>query len=112
MIWSDIPRGAVLAAIAVAHVAGFLSVPLLAVVAFLVGALSVVFDTGSFAYVPNMIEEADLPAANRAVQGSTGMALSTIPMLARRIRGLAAPEDARDTEPPARAPEPAPERVG
>jgi MFS family permease len=70
MIWSDILRGAALAVVPAAHVAGLLSVPLLAVVAFVVGALSVVFDTGSFAYVPNMIEEVDLPAANRAVQGS------------------------------------------
>jgi MFS family permease len=70
MVWSDIVRTAVLVVVPVAYFAGFLSVPLLAVVAFLVGAAGVVFDTGSFAYVPNMVDESDLPAANRATQGS------------------------------------------
>ena len=70
MILTDVVRALLLAVIPVAYLAGVLSVPLLAVVAFLVGAAGVVFDTGSFAYVPSMVAEADLPAANRAVQGS------------------------------------------
>ncbi|MET7970306.1 MFS transporter [Micromonospora sp. NPDC005305] len=70
MIGSDIARALLLAVVPLAYVAGVLSVPLLAVVAFLAGAAGVVFDTGSFAYVPNMVDEVDLPAANRAVQGS------------------------------------------
>jgi MFS family permease len=70
MVWSDLLRSVALAVVPVSWFAGSLSVPLLAVVAFVVGTLSVVFDTGSFAYLPSMVQEADLPAANRAVQGS------------------------------------------
>jgi hypothetical protein len=36
--------------------------------------------------------------------GAAGMALSTIPMMMRRIRGLAAPEDAREPSLPATEP--------
>jgi Transmembrane secretion effector len=70
MIGTDIARALLLAVVPFAYLLDLLSVPLLAVIAFSAGAAGVIFDTGSFAYVPNMVEEADLPAANRAAQGS------------------------------------------
>ena len=47
------------------------SIPLLAAVAFLAGVAGVVFEICGFAFVPYLVEESDLPAANRAVQGSS-----------------------------------------
>jgi hypothetical protein len=70
MIWADMSRAAFLALIPIAYAVHHLSLGLLVVVAFAVGSASVFFDVGSFAYVPSLVDEADLPAANRAMQGS------------------------------------------
>jgi MFS family permease len=70
MVWADIVRAAALALVPVAYAGGFLSLGLLVGVAFVVGAASVVFDIASFAYVPGLVVEEDLTAANRAMQGS------------------------------------------
>ena len=48
-----------------------LSLPLLVVVAFLTGVAGIFFDISGFAYVPSLVPPRDLPAANRAVQGSS-----------------------------------------
>ncbi|MFF0270877.1 MFS transporter [Kribbella sp. NPDC004536] len=71
MVATDVFRAAVLAVVPIAWFAGQLSLPLLVVVAFLVGAASVVFDIASFAYLPDFVPEQDLPRANRALQGSS-----------------------------------------
>jgi MFS family permease len=91
MVWSDVLRGAALAVVPIAYFADSVSVPLLMAVAFVVGALSVVFDTGSFAYVPNMVEDADLPDANRAVQGSRTASEIAGPGLAGLLVNLLGP---------------------
>jgi len=70
MIGADLVRAGTLTLVPVAYVGHFLSLPLLAGVAFAVGAASVVFDVASFAYIPGLVDESDLAAANRAVQGS------------------------------------------
>src|SRR5262249_11838245 len=57
MIVADLVRAAVLVAVPVAYYAGVLSVPLLVAVAFVVGAASVVFEIGGFAYVPTLVDE-------------------------------------------------------
>ncbi|MGE5828864.1 MAG: MFS transporter [Micromonosporaceae bacterium] len=74
MIAADVLRAATLAVVPLAYLFGSLSVPLLAGVAFVVGAASVVFDVGSFAYLPSLVESEDLAAANRASQGSITVA--------------------------------------
>jgi len=71
MIATDVFRAAVLAVVPIAWATDQLSLPLLVVVAFLVGAASVVFDIASFAYLPDFVPEENLPAANRALQGSS-----------------------------------------
>lgn len=71
MVATDVFRAAVLAVIPIAWGFGQLSLPLLVAVAFLVGAASVVFDIASFAYLPGFVPEQELPAANRALQGSS-----------------------------------------
>ena len=70
MIATDVIRAAAIAVVPLAW--AFDSSPAVAgVVGFLVGAASVVFDIASFAYLPDFVPEQDLPAANRALQGST-----------------------------------------
>ena len=72
MIWADVVRAAArFGVVPVAAALDMISLALLAVVAFVVGSASVVFDVGSFAYVPSLVQEADLAAANSAMQGSS-----------------------------------------
>ena len=91
MVAADVLRALTLLLVPAAHLGGFLTVPLLAAVAFTVGALSVVFDIGGFAYVPTLVEEKDLAAANRAVQGSTTATQVAGPGIAGLLVQIAGP---------------------
>jgi MFS family permease len=91
MILADVVRAAALAVVPLAFAVDVLSLGLLAVVAFVVGAASVVFDVGSFAYVPTLVEEDDLPGANRAMQGSLTAAQVAGPGVAGLLVQLAGP---------------------
>jgi MFS family permease len=82
MIPADIARAVLLAVIPVASFGGWLSIPLLAIVAFLSGVAGVFFEIAGFAYVPSVVDTDDLPAANRAVQGSSTVAEVAGPGLA------------------------------
>lgn len=70
MIPADLAQAALLMVIPVSWMFGWLSVPLLAVVAFLAGTAAVAFGISGFAYVPALVHEKELPAANRAIQGA------------------------------------------
>src|SRR4051794_3018980 len=94
MIVADLVRAVVLLAVPTAYLAGVLSVPLLIAIALTVGAASVVFDIGGFAYVPTLVEEADLAAANRATQGSATAAQVAGPGLAGGLAQLLGPATA------------------
>lgn len=94
LVVADLARAAALAAVPIAHVAGALSLPLLVAVALTVGAASVVFEIGSFAYVPSLVAEADLAAANRATQGSSTAAQVGGPGLAGGLAQLLGPAPA------------------
>ena len=94
MVGTDLLRAGLLALIPLAFALDVLSVGLLVAVAFLVGAASVVFDTGSFAYVPSIVDERDLPAANRAAQGSRTAAEVAGPGLAGGLVTLLGPAGA------------------
>jgi len=82
MIPADIARALVLAVIPVAALGDWLSIPLLVMVAFLTGVAGVCFEIAGFAYVPSVVDSNDLPAANRAVQGSSTVAEVAGPGLA------------------------------
>ncbi|MFC9689172.1 MFS transporter [Kribbella sp. NPDC056951] len=71
MVATDLLRAAAVAAIPLAWAFDHLSVAILVAVALVVGAASVVFDIASFAYLPDFVPEQELPAANRALQGSS-----------------------------------------
>ena len=70
MITADIAQAVLLAQIPIAWAGGWLSVALLAAVAFTCGSCALVFSLSAFAYVPSLVEDEDLAAANRAVQGT------------------------------------------
>jgi MFS family permease len=91
MVAADLVRVGVLLAVPGAYLAGVLSIPLLVAVALTVGAASVVFEIGGFAYVPTLVDEADLAAANRAAQGSTTAAQVAGPGLAGLLAQLVGP---------------------
>lgn len=82
MIPADLVRALLVAAIPVAWLTGVLSLPLLVVVAFLTGTAGIFFDVAGFAYVPSLVPDRDLGAANRAVQGSSTVAEVSGPGLA------------------------------
>ena len=73
MIPADLAQAILLAAVPIAWAMGWLSVPLLIVIAFLTGIAAVAFGVSGFAYLPSLVEEHELAAANRAVQGSGTM---------------------------------------
>jgi len=91
MIAADILRAVTLALVPLSYAFGFLSISLLCAVAFVVGAASAYFDVASFAYVPTLVEETDLPGANQAMQGSITVAQVAGPGLAGIIVQLAGP---------------------
>ncbi len=91
MIGADILRAVVLAVVPLSYGLGFLSIDLLCAVAFVVGAASALFDVASFAYIPTLVDAADLPGANQAMQGSTTVAQVGGPGLAGIIVQVAGP---------------------
>jgi MFS family permease len=120
MIAADILRAALLALVPLAWALDLLSLGLLAVVAFGVGSASVMFEVGSFAYVPSLVDEDDLPAANQALQGSSTVAQVAGPGFAGLLVQIAGPAGAIVVDSvsylasvfglaAARRPEPAPE---
>lgn len=70
MIPADLVQALLLAGIPLAWWAGVLNVPLVAGVAFLCGTAALCFGVVGFSYLPDLVESDDLPAANRAIQGS------------------------------------------
>jgi MFS family permease len=91
MIVADFLRAALLALVPLAWALDLLSLGLLAVVAFGVGSASVAFETGSFAYVPSLVDEDDLPSANQALQGSATVAQVGGPGFAGLLVQIAGP---------------------
>ncbi len=67
---------------------GLLSIGLLYVVTTLAGALSVVYDVGSLAYVPFLVERRHLPESNSKLQASFAVAGIAGPGLAGLLVGL------------------------
>lgn len=74
MIPADLAQAALLAVIPIAWWAVVLSVPILAVIAFLCGTAALCFGVVGFSYVPDLVATEELPAANRAIQGSRTVA--------------------------------------
>ncbi|WP_157756558.1 MFS transporter [Plantactinospora sp. KBS50] len=91
MVAADLLRAAAMVAIPLCHLSGLLNLPLLVGLALLIGAATVVFDIGGFAYVVSLVDRPDLTAANRATQGSTTAAQVAGPGLAGGLVQLVGP---------------------
>lgn len=92
MIPADLAQAVLLGAIPIAWWAGVLTVPLLAGVAFLCGSAALCFGVVGFDYVPELVATDELPAANRAIQGSQTVAEVAGPGIAGVLIGaLGAP---------------------
>ncbi|HYJ12083.1 MAG TPA: MFS transporter [Thermomicrobiales bacterium] len=74
MVRANLLQAVLMAAIPLAWVGGWLSVPLLATVAFVSGTAEVVFALAAFAYVPRLVTTDDIPDANRTVQSTQTVA--------------------------------------
>ena len=71
LIGADIGRALLLASIPVAYVGGWLSIPQLYVVGFLVGCLEVFFDVAYQSYLPSVVERDQLVEGNAKLELST-----------------------------------------
>ncbi len=91
MIWCDVLRALALATVPIAYLMDALSIPFLTVIAFLVGAASVVFEIAGFAYIPTIVEKDDVPAAARAQQASNTVANVSGPGIAGVLAQLFGP---------------------
>jgi len=73
MIWADLGRAALLLTVPLAAVGGWLSLPQLLLVAFLVAVLTTFFDTADRAFLPTIVPRADLVRANGALAASSSV---------------------------------------
>ena len=82
MVLANLCRGALLLTVPAAHLAGILSLPLLLVVAFGVGALTLLFDSAMSSYVPALVGPTRLVPANSWMQSSISVSDTAGPGLA------------------------------
>lgn len=74
MVWADFGRAVLPAALPVAWLLGVLGIPLLLIVAFLVGVLTVFFDVAYQASLVRLVERDRLMQGNSALEGSRSAA--------------------------------------
>lgn len=92
MLPANLVQAAAIALVPIAWAGGWLSVPLLVVTAFGAGCAALCFGVVGFSYLPALVPESDLAAANRALQGSRTLAEVAGPGLAGLLVGaLGAP---------------------
>ena len=91
MIWMDIARALLLLSIPVAALSGTLLIEQLYVVAFLIGALSLVFDIAATSYLPALVKREQLIDANSKLEVSRSSASVTGPGVGAVIQVLTAP---------------------
>src|SRR5579859_2827524 len=82
MILTDIARGAVIATIPLMFALGHLSVWWIYGVGFLHSTLTICFEAGQFAAIPNLVDQDDLVTANGRIQASYSAASVLGPLLA------------------------------
>lgn len=82
LISGDVGRALVLSAIPIAYLAGALSMPLLYAVGFLAGVFTVFFDVAYQAYLPSLVDRAQLVEGNSKLEASRSTAQIAGPGLA------------------------------
>lgn len=73
LIWADLGRAALLVLVPIAAVGGWLSLPLLLLVALLTAVLTTFFDAADNAYLPTVVPKRDLVRANGALAASSSV---------------------------------------
>jgi MFS family permease len=73
MIWADLGRAALLLIIPIAAFGGWLSLPLLLVIAFLVAVMTSFFDAADNAFLPTIVPRHDLVRANGALAATSSV---------------------------------------
>ena len=91
MIWMDVARALLLLSIPVAALSGILLIEELYVVAFLIGALSLVFDMAAQSYLPALVKREQPIDANSKLEVSRSSASVTGPGVGAVIQILTAP---------------------
>jgi MFS family permease len=92
LIFADLGRGAMIAAIAALGISGLLQLIHLYVLSFFIGVLTVFFDVAYQAYLPSIVERTQLVDANSKLETSNTLAGTTGPTLAGAvIHALQAP---------------------
>ncbi|MFG1658607.1 MFS transporter [Micromonospora chersina] len=85
MIWCEIGRGSLAAAVPIAAAAGVLGMPQLYVIAVLNGVLSTLFGAANSSALPNIVTKTDLPSA----LGAIGAMSSTLRIIGASVAGVA-----------------------
>jgi MFS family permease len=88
LIVGDLGRAALLLTLPISYVLGFLSIPQLIIVGFLLGTLTVFFDVAYQAYLPSLIPKADLVEGNSKLELSRSAAGLLGPSLAGALIAL------------------------
>lgn len=88
MVWADLGRAVLLAAIPAAFVLGLLDVPVLLTIAFVIGTLSVCFDVGYQSSLVQLIPREHLPKGNSALESSKSAAQVAGPALGGALVSL------------------------
>jgi MFS family permease len=88
LIAADLARAGLLLTVPLASAFDFLSFELLAVIAFVHGALSVIFDVADTSYLPSLVDRADLVDANGRLELSASVAQISGPALAGGLVSL------------------------
>ncbi len=91
MIWMDVARALLLLSIPVSALSGILRIEQLYVVAFLIGALSLVFDMAATSYLPALVKREQLIDANSKLEVSRSSASVIGPGVGAVIQVLTAP---------------------
>jgi len=84
MIWADLGRAVLLGSIPVAAIGGWLSLPQVLLVAMLAEVLTTFFDVADRAYLPSIVERADLVRAN----GVLSATMSAVEFVAFGVAGF------------------------
>jgi MFS family permease len=90
LVAGDLGRAALLALIPLAHLGGWLSLPLLLAVGFLVGTLTVFFDVAYQSFLPSLIRKEDLVEGNSKLEVSRTAAQLAGPAAGGSLLGLIA----------------------
>ena len=88
MVVANIGRFILLGSIPVAFLAGRLSLPLLYLVSFLIGVLTVFFDVAYQAYLPSLVQRSQLVEANSKLEASRATATVAGPGIAGFVVGI------------------------